>query len=432
MKARMGSRRTRWIWTIVAPVLLATVACQEEPAGPEDGPSGPVAPITELPRALSAAEQQVLRGSNTFAFELAGELLPAPRENLFYSPLSASMLLGMVLNGTNNRTYDQMRDALAFQGMSQEEINRGYADLIELLLELDPSVTVELANSVWAGQVYPILPDFLSRVRASFDAEAQTVSFTDPNTLGRINGWVDDKTNGRIAKILNEMPNGGDLVMILLNAIYFKANWTTQFDKARTQPAPFRRGDGSTVTVDLMHLDNYYSQEAKTSVLYRNDVTLVDLPYGGGAFSMTLALPPAGRSVNSLVEGLTNQTWSAWMTELGASKRGVILRLPRFELEWEKELNDPLKALGMTDAFDRGRADFSRLTPQSSYLSLVKQKSYVKVDEEGTEAAAVTIGIVAPTSAPSELRFDRPFLFVLRERLTGTILFMGIINDPTA
>jgi serine protease inhibitor len=411
-------------------ITLALAGCSEssDPAGPD----GPVAPITELPRALSATEQQLLRGSNTFAFKLAGQLLPTPRENLFYSPLSASMLLGMVLNGTNNRTYDQMRDALAFEGLSQEEINRGYADLIELLLELDPSVTIELANSVWAGQVYPILPDFLTRVRASFDAEAQTVNFMDPNTLGRINGWVDDKTNGRIEKILDEMPNGGDLVMILLNAIYFKANWTTQFDKARTQPEPFRRGDGSTVTADLMYLDATRDTARTMSVLGKSDVTLVDLPYGGGAFSMTLALPAAGSSVNSLVAGLTSQTWNAWMTELAANRRGAIVRLPRFELEWEKELNDPLKALGMTDVFDRGRADFSRLTPQAAYLSLVKQKSYVKVDEEGTEAAAVTIGVVAPTSAPPEIRFDRPFLFVLRERFTGTILFMGIINDPTA
>jgi serpin B len=228
------------------------------------------------------------------------------------------------------------------------------------------------------------------------------------------------------------MPNGGDIVSILLNAIYFKANWTTQFDKAKTRQEPFRRPDGSTVTVDLMHLDNYYAEVPKTSVLGRNGVTLVDLPYGGGAFAMTLVLPDAGRSVNALVQGLTVQTWNGWMTELNASKRGVILRLPRFELEWEKVLNGPLSTLGMPDAFRPGIANFSRLTPVEAYLSLVKQKSFVKVDEEGTEAAAVTIGVVAPTSAPSEIRFDRPFLFVLRERLTGTILFMGVINDPTA
>jgi serpin B len=409
-------------------LVLFLAACSDP-----SGPGGAVAPITELPRALSSVEREVLRGSNAFAFALTPQLLPqGSGDNLFWSPLSASMLLGMVLNGAGGNTYQQMQQALAFQGLTQEGINRGYADLIELLVGLDPSVTIDLANSVWTGRDYPVLPDFLSRVRASFAAEAQAVDFRDPATLGRINGWVDDATSGRIAKIFDEMPNGGDIVAILLNAIYFKASWTTEFDRARTQREPFHRPDGSTVTVDLMRLDTYLAENPRTSASLRGDVTLVDLPYGGGAFAMTLALPAPGSSLDALARGLTAETWNAWMSELDGSRRGVIVRLPRFELEWEKELNDPLRAIGMRDVFTRGVADLSRLTPVQSYLSLVKQKSYVKVDEEGTEAAAVTAGVAVPTSAPSEIRFDRPFLFVLRERLSGTILFMGVINDPTA
>jgi serpin B len=408
---------------VAASLALAAAACSD-PSGP-----GPVAEITELPRALSSVEQEVLRGSNAFTFALAPQILPQqPGDNLFFSPLSASMLLGMVLNGADGDTYQQMRQVLAFPGLTQDEINRGYADLIDLLLELDPSVTIEVANSVWAGQRYPVLPDFLERVRASFDAEAQTVNFTDPATLGRINGWVNDATNGRIPTIFDRMPNGGDIVSILLNAIYFKANWTTQFEKARTEREPFRRPDGSTVTADLMRLD----ERAEMSVLRKNDVTLVELPYGGKAFAMTLALPAEGRSVNSLVSALTAQTWNGWTSELAQGGGRAIIRLPRFELEWEKELNGPLIALGMSDAFSESRANFSRLSTTPAFLSLVKQKSFVKVDEEGTEAAAVTVGVAVPTSLPAEIRFDRPFMFVLRERLTGTILFMGVINDPTA
>jgi serpin B len=387
--------------------------------------------ITELPRALSATEREVLARSNAFAFSLAKKLLPpAPDSNLFYSPLSASMLLGMILNGADGNTYTQMRGVLGFDGLTQEQINQGYADLIGLLTSLDSTVTMELGNSIWAAQGFPVLPDFMQRVQSSFGAEAANVNFGDPGTLPRINRWASDATHGRIETIFDRLPP--NVVMVLLNAIYFKGSWTQQFDKARTEPAPFRRPDGSTVTADLMYLDTYNPGFPMTSVLGLNDVTLVDLPYGGAAFSMTLALPAAGRSVSALVESLTVEQWNAWMAELGARKRGMIVRLPRFELGWEKALNDPLEALGMTDAFNGGAADFRRLTPEGGvWLSLVKQKSFVKVDEEGTEAAAVTGGVVAVTMPP-EIRFDRPFLFVIRERLTGTILFMGVIHDPTA
>jgi serpin B len=391
-------------------------------------PTGP-SPITELPRALSATEREVLGRSNAFAFSLAKQLLPpGAGDNLFWSPLSASMLLGMILNGADGNTYAQMQSVLGFEGLSQEQINQGYADLTDLLVSLDPTVTIELGNSVWAAQGFPVLPDFTQRVQSSFNAEAANVNFGDPATLPRINRWASDATHGRIETIFDELPP--NVVMVLLNAIYFKGSWTNQFDKARTERAPFTRPDGSTVTADLMYLDNYRAEDPATSMLFRNDVTVVDLPYGGGAFSMTLALPAQGRSVQALAESLTVEQWNAWMSEMGSTKRGAIVRLPRFELEWDKTLNEPLQALGMTDAF--GPANFSRLTAAGGvYLAIVKQKTFVKVDEEGTEAAAVTGGAMA-TSGPPTIRFDRPFLFVLRERLTGTILFMGVIHDPTA
>jgi serpin B len=402
---------------------LSATACSE-PAAPEDTETPE--PITELPRALSSTEREVLARSNAFAFSLARELLPAgPRDNLFWSPLSASMLLGMVLNGADGNTFTQMRGGLGFEGMTQEQINQGYSDLIDLLLELDPTVTLELGNSVWAKQGFPVLPDFAQRVESSFRAEVETVNFGDPATLPRINGWVNDATRGRIATIFDELPS--DVVMVLLNAIYFKGSWTEQFERARTEQAPFTRPDGSNATANLMYLASN-----KAPVLRRDGVTLVELPYGGGAFSMVAVLPDEGRSVATVVRSLNAQTWDSWMSMLPTGGVSYI-RLPRFELEWEKELNAPLIALGMSDAFSDSRADFRRLTPEGGiYLSVVKQKSFVKVDEEGTEAAAVTGGIMVPTSLPPEIRFDRPFLFVLRERLTGTILFMGVIHDPTA
>ena len=396
---------------------LSSGACSEEPTAPET-----VGPITELPRPLSAVEREILAASNRFAFSLGQGLIPAdPTDNLFFSPLSASMLLGMVLNGAEGRTYEQMRGALAFEGLTQQQINQGYADLIELLLGLDPTVTIDLGNSIWAQQGFPVLPDFLDRVRSSFDAEAANVSFADPGTLPRINKWASDATRGRIETIFDELPV--NTVMVLLNAIYFKASWTDQFDKALTQSAPFTRADGSRVTADRLYQD--YSELP----MRRGDgVTVAEIPYGGGAFAMVVALPDAGTSTNYVLKGLTADKWNRWMSELTPGR--LVVRLPKFELEWEKELNEPLQRLGMVDAFGVG-ADFRRLTPGGGvWLDVVKQKSFVKVDEEGTEAAAVTGGIMV-TSLPPEIRLDRPFVFALRERLSGTILFMGVVNDPT-
>jgi serpin B len=401
----------------VATLLPLAAACAEEPAGPDR-----VEPITELPRALSAVEQEILRSSNRFAFSLGRELVPASAtENLFFSPLSASMLLGLVLNGADGQTYEQMRGALAFDGLTQEQINQGYADLIELLVGLDPSVTIDIGNSVWAQMGFPVAADFIERVRASFGAEIANVNFGDQGTLPRINRWVSDATHGRIETIFDALPP--NTVMVLLNAIYFKASWSEQFDRSRTERAPFKRGDGSTVTADLMYLDH------TLPVRHMDGVTLVELPYGGGAFNMVVALPDEGTSAADLARGLTADVWESWMAQLAPAR--AFVRLPRFELEWEKELNDALERLGMVDAFGGG-ADFRRLTPGGGvWLDVVKQKSFVKVDEEGTEAAAVTGGVMV-TSLPPEVRMDRPFVFVLRERLSGTILFMGVVNDPTA
>jgi serpin B len=413
---RVPARRSLLRTFGVAALLSLAAACAGEPAGPSQ-----VEPITELPRALSAVEQEILTSSNRFAFSLGRELVPASAtENLFFSPLSASMLLGLLLNGADGQTYEQMKETLAFEGLTQQQINQGYSDLIDLLVTLDPSVTIDVGNSVWAQMGFPVAADFIDRVRTSFGAEIANVNFGDQATLPRINRWASDATNGRIESIFDALPPS--TVMVLLNAIYFKASWSEQFDRSRTERAPFRRADGSTVTADLMYLEH------TLPVRHLPDVTLVELPYGGGAFSMVVALPDEGSSAADLAKRLTSEVWESWTAQLTPAR--VFVRLPRFELEWEKELNDALKRLGMLDAFGSG-ADFRRLTPGGGvWLDLVKQKSFVKVDEEGTEAAAVTGGVMV-TSLPPEIRMDRPFVFVLRERLSGTILFLGVVNDPT-
>lgn len=412
---------SRWLRTSAPTalmVLVALAACSDT-TGPGDGDA---TPITQLPRQLTDVEERVRTGSNAFAFDLAPELLPeAPADNLFWSPLSASMLLGMILNGTDGDTWAQMRNVLGFDGMTEEEINEGYQGLIELLTGLDPSVETAIGNSTWTDTGFPVLPDFEQRVADYFGAEARELDLSDPASLDAINGWASDATNGRIETIFDELP--ANTVMVLLNAIYFKGDWTLQFDRDRTDAAPFTRPDGSTVTADLMYQKETFAFGGD------QDVAVVDLPYGGEAFSMTVVVPRGDVTVDEVARSLDEQTWNGWIE--GLTEMEGVVRLPRFELEWEAKLNESLEALGMTDAFDAGAADFSRLTPGGGvWLALVKQKAFVKVDEEGTEAAAVSGGAVVD-SAPPEVRADRPFLFVLRERLSGTILFMGVVNDPT-
>jgi serine protease inhibitor len=403
----------------LAATLLALPAC-EFLTGPRGGAPEP---ITELPRALTAAELEVIRGSNIFAMDLLRQSVTSRPEaaNVFLSPLSASMALGMTMNGAAGQTWTQMRGMLGFEGLEEPAINEAYRALIDLLLDLDPAVTFGLGNSIWTRLGLAVIPDFYDRVREYFGAEVQELDFSDPATLEIINGWVEDATHGRIDEILGEI--GPNDVMYLINAIYFLADWTAQFDRARTEERPFIRTDGSTVTVPLM------SQTGEFRYFHAEDARGIELPYGGGAFTAVAVLPRDGASLAELVAELDAARWADWMDRLDAREPDrAYVALPRFEIEYEQLMNDDLQALGMVDAF--GPADFSRMVQGGGiWVDRVVQKTFVRVDEEGTEAAAATI-VVMVESAPPEFVFDRPFLFAIRERLSGTVLFVGVIGDP--
>ena len=399
-------------------LLIASTGC-DLLTGPPDG----VDEITELPRALSAAEVQVIEASNRFAFGLLAQA-NSPGENLFLSPLSASMALGMTMNGAAGETWNQMRDVLGFgslaEGLAEEEINASYASLLELLVGLDPAVETAIGNSVWTRQGFPVHADFLDAVRETFGAEVAELDFTSPSASARINEWVRAATQGRIEDIVpSQIPSA--VVMYLINAIYFKGSWTFQFDPSDTRTEPFHLDDGSTRTVPLMTLREElpYQENSRFQA--------VDLPYGGRAFSMTLLVPAPGVGVDSLAATLGAAEWEDIAD--GFHDTDVQLFLPRFRLGYERMLNDDLAALGMVDAFD-GRADFTRLSPVGGlFVSEVKQKSWVDVNEQGTEAAAATVVTMVESAVPV-VRADRPFLFFIRERLSGTILFAGKLASP--
>lgn len=398
------------------------------------GPEGPVtapAPITALPRALTSAERDLIAIDNRFALTLLGRVTAgqAPAENLFLSPLSVAMALAMTYNGAAGATEDAMRATLGLEGMTVAEANEAYRGLIALLRGLDPRVQFTLANSIWYRQGFAVEQPFLDATQAFYDARVAPLDFTSPTAAQTINGWVSAQTQGRITEIVEPvLPDFA--MMYLINAIYFKGDWTQQFDRRHTAPRPFRLADGSTVAVPTMT----HGREADVRVYRDGAVEVLDLPYGGRAFSMTIVMPAEPAGIDALVAGLTLEQWDGWIAGLDSAESEVYL--PKFVLSSDLLLNSTLDALGMGIAFDCDppeMADFTRMhVPQEVCITRVKHKSFVDVNEEGTEAAAVTAVEVGVTSAPLPIVVDRPFLFAIREALSGTILFVGVMRNPAS
>ena len=281
--------------------LLVLTGC-----GSSTGPGGDLPPIlTELPRTLSPSEFRIVEGANAFAFVLLREATKAlpPDSNAFLSPLSASMALGMTLNGANGETYDAMRTALRLDGMAEAEINQGYRGLMTLLGGLDSQTQMRVANSIWGDATLPIEAAFTEAGRDFFDAEARTLDFGSPEAPKAINDWVSGKTNGKIPKLLDAVSPAE--VLFLINAIYFKGKWRNAFDAKDTRDGPFRGADGRDRTVPLMW------QKGDLRYDETEDYQAVDLLYGNGAFAMTVLLPKAGRTPAELLAGLDPESWTA-------------------------------------------------------------------------------------------------------------------------
>jgi serine protease inhibitor len=401
---------------------VAALACAGEPV---------TGPITSLPRPLTSAESRLVQSGNSFTLALFREALHQedPADNVFVSPLSVSMAFGMVLNGAAGVTESSMQRALALDGMTRDEINASYRGLIDLLRGLDPHVTFTIANSIWYREPFTPPAAFLETNRTYFDAEVRGLDFTSPSAAPTINSWVNSATAGRIPEIVPD-PLSRNAIMYLVNAIYFKATWTTRFDKSRTESGPFHLAGGGSVPVPMMRTDGPIPVRGG----YRDGTAALDLPYGGGAYSMLILLPGTGMSVDSLAAGLTSADWSAWVAALDSTRIEVVM--PRFTLRYDLDSAIPvLRQLGMTATFcDEGdpRTDFTRLyAGGGACVSKVKHKTFVLVDEAGTEAAAATSVEIGLTSAPAAFVVDRPFIFALRERLSGTILFIGRVMNPS-
>ncbi len=406
---------------VAACAALLVCACSSAPT--DSSPSGVSAPIADLPRSLTGGEQKIISAANDFSWALFARVANTPKDvNVFVSPLSASMSLAMAMNGTANSTYDQMRTTLAYGSATDAEINGSYKSAIALLRSLDNTTDIRIANSIWYDKAFQVKQTFIDVSKASFDASVTPLDFKSAASVATINDWVNTATVGAIPKIIDQID--ASQVMFLINAIYFKGSWRQKFDPAETVDAPFH-GIAGDETMKLMH------RIGALRFVYRSDLAAAEIFYGDSAFSMTVVMPQGTATIDNVASQLTNNAaWTALLAQMNTAKR-IDLFLPRLKLEWERKLKPDLVALGMRDAFSDGIADFSRLTTQSVVISEVKQKTYVDINEEGTTAAAVTNTEISVTSATPQFRVERPFIFVIRERLTGTILFMGkIVRMP--
>lgn len=363
-----------------------------------------------------------------FGLQLFRQLADAaPDENVILSPLSAGLAVSMLVNGASGDTRAGILQTLATGAGGLDALNLANAGLAEALETED--VELAVANSLWARQGVPFLPAFLQRTREFYDAEVATLNFDSPEAPRRINAWASEKTNGRIPTMVDG-PLDADLILYLMNAVYFKGRWQDEFTASATRPRTFH-APGGAVQRPLM------SRTGSYGYLRGEGFQGVRLPYRGGRFAMYVLLPDSGQTLAALRARMTADAWRGWVD--GFSVREVRLAMPRYRMSVESSLNRPLQALGMADAFHPARANFGEMLPpeylagQNAYVSEARQKVFIEVNEEGTEAAAVTgIGIRTTSAAPPpvEVTVDRPFILVIRDGQTGALLFVGQVNDP--
>ncbi|GAB4045665.1 serpin family protein [Spirosoma litoris] len=398
--------------TVTAGVFLTTISCKNSDVSP------PPSTASDLRVSAPFASQ-----TTQFAFDVSKQVVAEEGQtnNVFISPLSLHIALGMILNGANGQTAQEIQKTLKLDTQTLAEANNTYQNLLENLPGVDSKVTLSLANSVWYRNTFSVETSFQDLLKQSFQAEVSAQNFDDAATVGKINNWASQKTNGKIPKVLDRIESSD--IMFLMNALYFKGNWTTQFKPEQTIDSPFKLASGTTTTVRMMRLNTALKHAS------RSTYTAFELPYGSGNFAMTVLLPTESTTADALINSFSGDEWTQLQQAMTSSM--IDIGLPKFTLTYAINLNKTLSTLGMPTAFTDG-ADFTKINKQGGLtLSFVKQNTFVAVDEQGTEAAAVTTGGISVTSAPVPILCNRPFIFVIHEKASGTILFVGKIADPT-
>lgn len=402
----------KYILSLLIVAMAASCTNQNEPIPlPEDA----------VPILLRAALEKRVAQDNEFAFDLFKKTIEDSEEtNVFVSPLSVSIALGMAWNGANGDTKKEMETALKMSGMSVNDINDYYKIMQTTLPNIDPTTKLNIANSLWYRKGFPVKSDFMKVNIDYFNAEVRELDFAQAWAVDTINNWCSRKTNKLIPTIIDFIPD--DAMMYLINAVYFKGIWRSKFDKKVTVESNFTNEAKQQVKVNMMYQKDTFNYTTDAGAQY------LDMPYGNKAFSMTVILPSENKTTADILNNMTVEKWNSTLKTM--TKREVILNFPRFKVENKFTLNNVLKTMGMPLAFT-DFADFSNISVIPLVISEVLHKTFVTVDEEGTEAAAVTSIGFETTSVPDYPVFtvNKPFIFVIREQSTGVILFIGKMGN---
>lgn len=372
-----------------------------------------------------ATSSHVTAANPTFALKLFGTLANhAPNENLFFSPISIALALALAYNGARGDTRRAIA-AVLDRDDDPDDVNRANAELAHMLTRLDQHVQLTIANSLWVSDIFRMRGDYAQIAERCYGAEVRRIDFAHMPVAQLINDWVNQQTHGKIARIVDDVDR--DAMLILINAIYFKGGWTEPFNRQHTQPGHFTLPGGRQVERPMM------AQRGRYRYYEERGLQAVCLPYGGGRVGMYVFLPPPGVSLAEFGRKLSAKSWAAWMQRFSQTDGRIVL--PRFRAEYAVKLNDALGVLGMGIAFEP-RADFGAMAGDGQRLRIdeVRHKAFVEVNEEGTEAAAVTsVGMMRASFMPQKsfsMIVDRPFVCAICDEYTGAILFMGAIVDP--
>jgi len=375
------------------------------------------------PFSFDTHQKSLLKSNNVFGASLFSRLnKDFEGKNVFISPISVSVALGMTLNGARDATYTDMSHTLGYADTMQDDINKSFQSIISQLTSEDPKARLQIANSIWYRQGLSVEAKFIESNKTYFLSEVIEADFTNPATLKTINDWVAGKTNNKILNIIDQIP--ADAVMYLINAIYFKGDWKYEFKKENTQDAPFMVNGATSKTVPIM------SQTG--SFRYYSDSTLaaIEMPYAGERYSLVALLPNENVNIEQVANGFTDAYYTRILENMYAGE--VQLYFPRVKMEFKTLLNDALSDMGMQVAFS-DYANFKGIRPEGGLsISRVIHQSFVEINEEGTEAAAATVVEIKETSMPEihVFRADRPFLFVIKDNTANSIVFIGKVVNP--
>lgn len=378
------------------------------------------------PIELNATEKEMAAQqgdfTSTLSLELCRQLGGEKTDNWLVSPFSLQCALGMLSNGANGETHDEILYALGLSQYSQEEVNAYFKKLIEGLHTVNSAITVKTANSVWGNAGVLLKDDFQKMNIENYSAMVSQLDFSDPSAVDQINAWCNQTTEGLIPSILDEV--NPTATVYLLNSLYFKARWESEFAPEKTQEGDFNTSSGKVVKAHFM-------QTQRMAAYVENEwFTSTSLSYQNDSYAMRLILPQPEISIDQVLQALSESDENLWKNTILAD---INFKMPRFTLENKMDLIPALQALGMKKAFTN-EADFSSMSDIPTYISLVQQATHLKVDEEGSEGAAVTViegDLMSPLPEEKvDFFLDRPFLFQILESSTGTVLFMGQVGLP--